>query len=155
MNLASLCEGFSARNYDVLHLQVPNAMVVERREAALGQPARYWGPLFPRKPTVDPILTRLAQAYLEAEDLGGAFGRNYADAIGFAIIARLFGRHADIGAPISTSRVTPLTKWRLKRATDYMRAHLSNTISLFGGSKTGQPKHLFARSDVRLRRAAT
>jgi AraC family transcriptional regulator len=64
-----------------------------------------------------------------AEELGGAFGQSYADGISLAITAKLLGGSSD-GASTNRPRVSGLVKWRLKRATEYMAAHLAEPISL-------------------------
>jgi AraC family transcriptional regulator len=137
--------GIFRGNYDVLHLHIPNAVITEYSEAEFEQNARGGTLSFPNKPTVDPILSRLAHAFLEAEGLGGAFGRNYADGIGLAITARLFGRYSNTGASLQPSSATPLIKWRLKRATEYIAAHLSDTIGLADiAASTGLTRMYFA-----------
>jgi AraC family transcriptional regulator len=113
--------------YDVLHLHVPNAVVVEYASSESGH-ARS-APLIAERPTVDPVIERLARSLIHAEELGGAFGQSYADGISLAITAQLFG-----GRPGEASarrpRVSGLSKWRLKRATEYMEANLAEPISL-------------------------
>ena len=113
--------------YDVLHLHVPNAIMVEYANSECGH-ARS-APLIAERPTVDPVIERLARSLIHAEELGGAFGQSYADGISLAITAQLFG-----GSPGEASthrpRVSGLSKWRLKRATEYMEANLAEPISL-------------------------
>jgi AraC-like DNA-binding protein len=81
------------------------------------------------RPVVDAVIERLARSLIQAEELGGAFGQNYAEGIGLAITARVFGRRPD-DAPAHRVRVSDLPKWRLKRATEYMAANLSEPIKL-------------------------
>jgi transcriptional regulator GlxA family with amidase domain len=66
---------------------------------------------------------------IHAEELGGAFGQSYADGISLAITAQLFGASCG-GASAQRPRVSGLSKWRLKRATEYMAANLAEPISL-------------------------
>jgi AraC-like DNA-binding protein len=113
--------------YDVLHLHIPNSIVAEyaAMESAQGRTA----PLVTDHPVVDPIVEQLARSFIHAEELGGAFGRSYADGISLAITAQLFGASSD--RPVeSGSRVSSLSKWRLKRATEYMMANLAEPICL-------------------------
>ena len=86
-------------------------------------------PLISDRPIVDPVIERLARALNHAEELGGAFGQSYADGISLAIIAKLLGRTPD-GVATHRPRVSGLAKWRMKRATEYMAAHLAESISL-------------------------
>src|ERR1051326_3954089 len=65
--------------YDVLHLHVPNAIMVEYASSKCGH-ARS-APLIAERPTVDPVIERLARSLIHAEELGGAFGQSYADGI--------------------------------------------------------------------------
>lgn len=113
--------------FDVLHLHVPNSMVAEYARAGFGQ-GRTSPPAYDH-PIIDPVIERLAVALTHAEELGGAFGQSYADGISLAITARLFGGGSD-GPPGDGSRVSSLSKWRLKRATDFMTANLAESIGL-------------------------
>jgi AraC family transcriptional regulator len=113
--------------YDVLHLHVPNSMIAEYTAAKCGRTRNR--PRFTDHPIVDPVIERLGSALIHAEELGGALGQNYADGIGLAITAHLCGGnsgHASSCGP----RVSSLSKWRLKRATDFMAANLSESIGL-------------------------
>jgi transcriptional regulator GlxA family with amidase domain len=86
-------------------------------------------PLITDHPVVDPVIERLARSLIHAEQLDGAFGQSFADGINLAITAQLFGgntNRAQAGRP----RPSGLSKWRLKRATEYMAGHLSGSISL-------------------------
>jgi AraC family transcriptional regulator len=105
--------------YDVLHLHVPNTIIAEYGVIGCGQ----------RSATVDPVIERLARALIHAEALGGAFGQSYAEGISLAITAQLLGRNSDRSLGVGT-RVAGLSKWRLKRAIDYMEANLGEPIGL-------------------------
>jgi AraC family transcriptional regulator len=110
--------------YDVLHLHIPNALIAEYLS---GQTRNC--PLIIDHPIVDPVIERLGCALIHAEELGGAFGQSYADGIGLAIAAHLCGGNSR--GPTSTGhRVSSLSKWRLKRATDFMGDHLAESIGL-------------------------
>lgn len=113
--------------FDVLHLHVPNSVIAECANSECAR-ARTT-PLIADHPVVDPVIERLARYLLHAEELGGVFGQSYADGISLAITAHLFGGNSN---PASTNhpRVSGLSKWRLKRATQYMMANLGEPISL-------------------------
>jgi len=122
--------GIFKGSYDALHLRVPNTMIAQyiTEQADAGIRARRTAPIPTGRPIVDPVIGRLACALNRAEELGGAYGQSYADGISLAITARMLG-----GAPDQSSenpRVAALCKWRLKRATEYMSAHLGESISL-------------------------
>ena len=113
--------------YDVLHLHVPNAIIAEYANSECGRTRTT--PLIADHPVVDPVIERLAGYLLHAEELGGVFGQSYADGISLAITAHLFGGNSN-PAPADRPRVSGLSKWRLKRATEYVAANLAEPISL-------------------------
>jgi AraC family transcriptional regulator len=116
--------------YDTLHLHIRNAVITECVEAGRGSSRLNAADLASFQPSSDPVIERLAHALIHADDFGGAFGQCYADSVGLAIVARLLGRHSDRAPSRSDTRGSGLSKWRLKRATDYVAAHLSEPISL-------------------------
>jgi AraC-like DNA-binding protein len=113
--------------YDVLHLHVPNAVISEYANSERGH-ARST-PLIAERPIVDPVIESLARSLIHAETLDGAFGQSYADGISLAITAQLFGGSSG-EASAHRPRVSGLSKWRLKRATEYMDANLAEPVSL-------------------------
>jgi AraC family transcriptional regulator len=119
--------GIFREPFDALHLHIPNAIIAEYGDA--GRDQQRMSPAIAGDTVVDPLIERLARSLIHADTLGGAFGQSYAEGIGLAIIAQLFGGNA--GAPEDGgSRVTGLSKWRLKRAIDYMMANLAEPIGL-------------------------
>jgi AraC-like DNA-binding protein len=114
-------------SYDVLHLHVPNTMIAEYVDSECGRSRKT--PLIADHPVVDPVIERLAGYLTHAEKLGGVFGQSYADGISLAIAAHLFGGNSN-SAPTNLPRVSGLSKWRLKRATEYVMANLAEPISL-------------------------
>jgi AraC family transcriptional regulator len=123
--------GIFRGSYDVLHLRVPNTILAEYAavSAKTGCGQKRPTPLICDHPIVDQVIERLARALNHAEELGGTFGESYADGISLAITAKLFGGTSD-GASTQRSRVSGLAKWRMKRATEYIAAHLAEPISL-------------------------
>ena len=113
--------------YDMLHLHVPNEMIVDYASSEFGRIRTR--PLIADRQVVDPVIERLALSLIHAEELGGTIGQIYADEISLAITAQLLRRNA-CGAPAGCSRVSGLSKWRLKHATEYIAANLSEPISL-------------------------
>jgi AraC-like DNA-binding protein len=110
---------------DLLHLHVPNALITELAGDATGAgtPLRTEPAL-----TQDPLGERLARALLAAEDLGGSFGRLYADCVSTAIVARLLGSSRSSAS--RRAKVAELARWRLKRVVDYVEASLADPVSL-------------------------
>ena len=119
--------GIVLGTYDVLHLHVPNAMVAEYATGESGRSRAT--PLITDHPVVDPVIEHLSRSVMHAEQLGGGFGQSYADGISLAITAQLFGGKTN-GAPANRARGSGLSKWRLKRAIEYMAGNLSEPIRL-------------------------
>jgi len=115
--------------YDELHLHVPNEMIAEYANSDFGQIRTM--PLIADRPVVNPVIERLAHSLIQAEEVGGSFGESYVDGIRLAITAQFLGGGSE-GAPPFRPRVSGLSKWRLKRATEYIAANLSEPISLAG-----------------------
>ncbi len=113
--------------YDELHLHIPNEIVAE----CAGSECRQFRNIstIAERPMVDPVIERLARSLIHADDLSGVFGQSYAEGIGLAIAAQLFGGDAN-GASANRPRVAGLSKWRLKRATEYIAANLAEPMSL-------------------------
>ena len=115
--------------YDVLHLFVPSELLDECVEAGLGSSGS-WRLAFPAGVLPpDPVIDRLARAFVCVEDVGGAFGHCYAESVALAIIARVLARCSN-DASARTSSTSGLAKWRLKRAVDFIDANLSEPIGL-------------------------
>jgi AraC family transcriptional regulator len=112
--------------YDVLHLHVPNAFITELAGNAIetGTAQLRTGAAL----TQDPLVERLARALLAAEELGGSFGRLYADCVSTAIVARLLGPSG--GSASRRGKVAELARWRLRRVVDYVEASLTDPVSL-------------------------
>jgi AraC family transcriptional regulator len=116
--------------YDTLHLHIGNDVIADCAEAGCGKTGRDAIPGACSQLTLDPVIERLARALTHADDFGGAFGRCYADSIGLAIVARLLGRTTESRSGEVGPRVASLPKWRLKRVTDFIAAHLNEPIGL-------------------------
>lgn len=113
--------------FDVLHLSIPNDLIVEYGPEAASTGAAILRSRATAAP--DTILCGLAGALIDARHLGANLAGLYADSIGLAIVARLISVGADIPAN-DRPRIAPLPKWRLKRAMDYIEENLSETVSL-------------------------
>jgi AraC-like DNA-binding protein len=129
-------------SYDALHLHVPNDLIDEcARELPDG---RATGLSAGTTLIKDQMVERLAHALLGADQVGGSFGRLYADCIGVSIVARLLGSEQQ-SASSDRPKVGALAKWRLKRAIDYVDAHLAEAVSLADiAASTGLTRMHFA-----------
>jgi AraC family transcriptional regulator len=112
---------------DVPRPHVPKGVIVEYGTAS-GTMTRT-ETLITGRPIVDPVIERLGRAMVCAEQMSGVVGQSYAHGINLAISARHFDIHTD-GYFAGRARVSGLSKWRMKRATDYMDANLAEPISL-------------------------
>jgi AraC family transcriptional regulator len=113
--------------YDVLHLHVPGAVIDECvRDACVDGAAVFRSE---SKLARDPALERLGRALLDADQTADRSGDLYADCISMAIIARLLARSTR-KAPDERPKAAELARWRLKRAMDYVEAHLAEPVSL-------------------------
>lgn len=113
--------------YDVLHLHVPNQLIAECARDMTSHPRPV---LFSKGiPSKDATVDSLARALIEADRVGGSFGQIYADCISIAIVARLLAS-ANRRAGPDQPKAGKLARWRLKRAIDYVEAHLNNPVSL-------------------------
>jgi AraC-like DNA-binding protein len=113
--------------YDVLHLHVPNTLIAEFNSDICGREAATLRT--GATPTRDPVMEPLGRALLAAEEVGDSFAQLYADSISNAILARLIGSARRPG-PSRRPKAAELARWRLKRAIDYVDAHLGDPVSL-------------------------
>jgi AraC family transcriptional regulator len=114
-------------SYDALHLHVPNDLI---NECARDLPGDRVAALCPGELIVkDQIVERLAHALLAADQVGGSFGKMYADCISVSIVARLLGSQRG-SVPSGRPKVGALVKWRLKRAIDFVEEHLTEPVGL-------------------------
>jgi AraC family transcriptional regulator len=110
--------------FDELHLYVPNEMVAAcsrelGRDDTRGLCA---GAVVMR----DSIVERLARSVIEMDDVGDSPCQIYLDCITTAIVARLL---VSMHKP-KTRGTRKLVSWRLKRATDYIEARLTEPLRL-------------------------
>jgi AraC family transcriptional regulator len=77
----------------------------------------------------DVAIERLASALEQANPVADVSGRLYADSICDAIVARLLARAAEC-TPLAARHASPLPKWRLRRALDFIEANLAQPIGL-------------------------
>lgn len=83
----------------------------------------------------DPYLEFLFAELLNAIESHQAYGRLYADSLLVVTVVRLLRGHSNmISPPVAAAGIETqrggLAPWRLRRVTDYMRAHMSADVSL-------------------------
>ena len=96
----------------------------------------------------DPVVERLSRALAATEASGDDFAGVYADAVKFAMVARLLSLRSDRDAEKERARRRvrhELPKWRMKRVLEYVSENLGQQISLAAmASAAGLSKMHFA-----------
>jgi AraC-like DNA-binding protein len=131
---------------DVLHLHIPDSLIAQQYEKALGSAHSSKLLLSDSRFFFDPEIERLSLTMLGATDLSRAAGDRYVQALSLAIVARILGREANAQHEARTGRTKsrPLG-WRLHRAVAYIEANLSLPIRLDDiSSSAGLTKMHFA-----------
>ncbi len=111
--------------YDVLHLHVPNNLIAECARDMTGRTMAVHG--LSGVLRTDMTVDALSRALLDADRVGGSFGRLYADCIGIAIVARLL---ASENCLAERPKVSALARWRLRRAIEFFEAQIGKPVSL-------------------------
>ncbi|QBR01590.1 helix-turn-helix domain-containing protein [Paraburkholderia pallida] len=114
---------------DVLHLYVPQALLHECYAHVCGRPPAQEVMLGNAAIVPDVAVSRLACALVWAHAEGSTVNELFADCVGIAIVTRLLSREIH-GGRKSQRTVTELPRWRLKRAIEFIDAHLSDPIGL-------------------------
>jgi AraC family transcriptional regulator len=105
---------------DFIHFYVLNDYLRERQDAALSgtaQPMRDLSDLTVR----DPLVEQLGRTLIEGPNAGD---RLYAESVGQTVVMRL------VGLQPSRTKVSALSKWRLKRVQEYVDAHIDEALHL-------------------------
>lgn len=128
---------------DVVHLFIPQRVVQRQYEEIFGRPLTSL--IVNGRPLArDPALGRLARLLVEAQYQNSATSL-YADSICTAIVARLIQNHSGHSTPHTLSRASALPGWRLRRAIEFMDAHLAEPIRLMDiASSVGLSRMHFA-----------
>lgn len=119
--------------YDVLHLFVPQSVLARCYEARFGHP--HDGPIVLDDPRLfgDPAVERLAQALALAHANDACVSHMFCESVTTAIVARLVAQHfsqAMMTGPLPSRQLSPLPQWRLRRAIEFIDAHLSRPLTL-------------------------
>ena len=78
----------------------------------------------------DDCIERLARALILADVSFSSFGKMYVDSLSLALVSRLLELRTCSADRPMPPRPTPLPKWRLQRAIEYVDTHLGQSISL-------------------------
>jgi AraC-like DNA-binding protein len=117
-------------SYDVLHLHVSNSLLADCLREAYADPPCIADVFAAPRTLRDPAIEGLAQSLVRADEVGEALGPQYVECIGIAILARLLRLQSAETPAGARPRVSALAKWRLKRTTEYLEAHLAEPIGL-------------------------
>ncbi|QYD66933.1 AraC family transcriptional regulator [Paraburkholderia edwinii] len=115
---------------DAIHLFIPQRVLEQHYEEAFGRPHAGELALGVSQITRDTSLERLSRALADIQYADATFASLYVDSICIAIVARLLERHFTRRAPPTVTRATPLPQWRLRRAFDFIDAHLAEPVRL-------------------------
>jgi AraC-like DNA-binding protein len=115
---------------DALHLFVPQATLSEFYEEACGHAHPGDIVIADHRLTHDPALEKLASALAGVQEYDPLFGRLYADSICNAITSRLLARQFTHLQAEPVGAANALSPPRVRRAIDYIEAHLPEPIGL-------------------------
>ena len=102
--------------------------------------------LIPQCSIDDPVIGQLALALKTEIQTGCLSGRLYGESLGTALAARLAGNYA-VSKPLVEFKASGLSRSQLKQVIDYMRANLSQDLSILDlATLTGMSKSHFSRS---------
>ncbi|MFM0619315.1 AraC family transcriptional regulator [Paraburkholderia nemoris] len=123
------CDAVFESPGNVLHLFVSQLVLAECFEDRFGCPHAGEIRLDDPKPLRDPALERLGQALAVSQSDDAMLGKVFTDSVSLAIVSRVVARHFTVGRR-QTREVHALPSWRLRRAVEYVDAHLSESIGL-------------------------
>ncbi|WP_083615092.1 helix-turn-helix domain-containing protein [Paraburkholderia sp. SOS3] len=115
---------------DAIHLFIPQRVLELHYEEAFGRPHAGELAIGASQFTRDTSLERLSRALAEIQYADATFASLYVDSICIAIVARLLERHFTRRTLPAVTRATPLPQWRLRRAFDFIDAHLAEPVRL-------------------------
>jgi AraC family transcriptional regulator len=124
-----LCSAVFESPCDVLHLFVSQQVLGECFEDLFDR--THAGDIRINDPKLlrDPALERLGQALAALNSDDAALGKVFTDSVSLAIVSRIVARHFSIAGK-RTRETAALPSWRLRRAIEYIDAHLSQSIGL-------------------------
>ena len=118
-----------ARPYDILHLHIPNLLLKECFEWSHGKWPTDGVALRDPLPARDALLQNLAATLLSIADCDDPTGSLLADFLGLAAATHLLSLYGEV-PPAAARTALALPKWRLKRAIEFIEAHLDSPMAL-------------------------
>jgi AraC family transcriptional regulator len=115
---------------DFLHLRIANRRLAERHREMRHFAWSGELPLANSGFSRDAVIEQLTRALLSAETESEGLSTAYTESIAMAVITRIFAIGYGKGAAAKRPRVSPLAKWRLNRALDFIDRHLAEPILL-------------------------
>lgn len=115
--------------YDTLHFHIPNVLLMECFAWSHGKWPRDGVALRDPLPARDALLQKLGTTLTSIAHIEGPNGSLFADFLSLAIITHLLGLYGEI-SPSTTRRTSALSKWRLKRAVEFIETHLDSPVAL-------------------------
>jgi AraC-like DNA-binding protein len=116
--------------FDCVRVYLSQPFLAECFTEIYGRPPSGPIELFNPQFMADPIVHQLAGLLAQVDNDGGPAGPTFVDGVSIALAARLFTLDSMKGGAPVPNRSSPLPKWRLKRAIDYIEAHLTRPIYL-------------------------
>ncbi|CAA0090288.1 HTH-type transcriptional activator RhaR [Starkeya nomas] len=123
-------------SFDFFRVYFPQSVLAECLEASRLPAPSSEIVLFDARFVEDPIMDSLIRSLVEVDADGGPLGPAFVDGVGLALASRLILCHASGSLPPSGRLPAPMVQWRLRRAIDYIEAHLSEPIYLAEVSAT-------------------
>jgi AraC-like DNA-binding protein len=115
--------------YDILHFHIPNLLLMECFEWSHGKWPTDGIALRDPLPARDALLQKLGTTLLSIADGDDPNSGLFSDFLGLAVVTHLLGRYGDV-APPTARKKSALPKWRLKRAIEFIDAHLESAVAL-------------------------
>ncbi|MEJ0003990.1 MAG: AraC family transcriptional regulator [Pararobbsia sp.] len=124
------CRAIYNEPYDALRVYLSQGFLKQCYEDAYGRP--HSGDILLSGMDIfrDSRLAGLIRALASADENGHAFGRVYLDALSTSVAACSLARHFRVASGSRGTKPMPLAKWRLNRTVEYVKAHLTEPISL-------------------------
>jgi AraC-like DNA-binding protein len=116
--------------FDTLRIYLPQELVKECYETISRKPAPDQIELFDAHFTSDRLVAKLTHSLIPLMDDDGPYGPTLVEATGLALGARLVALSLKRTCSYAQGETKPLATWRLRRALDYLEAHLKGALYL-------------------------
>jgi AraC family transcriptional regulator len=118
------------KTFDCVRIYLSQSFLAECFTEIHGHPPSGPIELFDPHFMADPVVFQLASLLAQVDDDGGPAGPTFVDGVSIALASRLFTLNSMRGGALVSNKSTPLSKWRLKRAVDYIEANLTRPVYL-------------------------